>query len=110
MASSNNTRRSAAATRKPATARDLTQDTLPKNTRAHSRALNRAAADNEAEMERIRMVMAKGADKSYTVARRPYAREELERRETMALIGQVAMLGVFILAVLGWMNQRFNWW
>jgi hypothetical protein len=98
------------AARRAKTARDLALQTeLPKNTRARSRELKRAANQTEAEIQRLRAAIAAGSDRSLT-ARRSMSRQEQERRETITLVAQVCMLGVIILATIGWMNQRFAWW
>lgn len=78
------------------------------------RDLKKEASANAQRMERLRMIVAQAdmpveqAAPKRVLRRRPHHRQELERRKSAALFMQVIMMFVILLAVAGWLNQRFH--
>ena len=76
--------------------------------------LRKESKENDARMERLRLILAEADSPvsansaSAQLRRRPHHRRELERRRSAALFMQVIMLGVVLLAVAGWMNQKLH--
>lgn len=117
-------------------ARDLAQQKAPataptkKSPPPRTANLREEAELNRQRMERLEMVIAtagasaacnrsargnylppmerNSARRSPQPERRPHHRQQLERRESAALLVQVSILFVVIAAVIGWLNQRFH--
>ncbi len=76
-----------------------------------ARELKRAERRTKLEIEKMEMVLAAGQSfDHFDSARLPHYRQQLERRRSASLFMRVAVLGLVILAALGWMNQRFHFW
>ena len=73
------------------------------------RDLKKEARNNASRIVTLEMVLAAKSGRP-TLQRRPYHRQELERRRSAALIMQAIMLFVLLAAAVGWMNQRFHFW